>query len=296
MEEEGKQVLFSGCSHKGILNIADWFRPDVLIGGFHFMKLDVAKDAELLAEAANRLLSYPTRYFTGHCTGLAQYEFLREKWATGFRICPREAAWKSEAAWPENYLLSGAAGDFGGAAGRVSAKKCAGDQKQRVVFVGKGQNRPGERGNPVEKKFSSRGNGRLKRIRKELSSKGTDIQHQEHKTRAVRSARSLCQILIYFPEKGFAPQKETGQTGDRSPRAARQPAAGVRGAGRKSRRCRWSASAVCIRQQQKGRKSERQGNAKKYAEPADFLRFVGGGGGRNRSAYLRLFQKFRPVW
>lgn len=79
VEEEGKRVLFSGCSHKGILNIADWFRPDVLIGGFHFMKLDVAKDAELLAEAANRLLSYPTRYFTGHCTGLAQYEFLREK-------------------------------------------------------------------------------------------------------------------------------------------------------------------------------------------------------------------------
>lgn len=79
VEEEGKRVLFSGCSHKGILNIADWFQPDVLVGGFHFMKLDVKKDAAVLEEAAQRLLMYNTRYFTGHCTGMEQYRFLKER-------------------------------------------------------------------------------------------------------------------------------------------------------------------------------------------------------------------------
>ena len=39
IEEAGRRVLISGCSHKGILNIVDWFRPDVLVGGFHFSGL-----------------------------------------------------------------------------------------------------------------------------------------------------------------------------------------------------------------------------------------------------------------
>ena len=39
IEESGKRVLISGCSHKGIINIQEWFKPDVLIGGFHFYKL-----------------------------------------------------------------------------------------------------------------------------------------------------------------------------------------------------------------------------------------------------------------
>ena len=34
IEEQGKRVLISGCSHKGIVNIAHWFRPDMLVGGF----------------------------------------------------------------------------------------------------------------------------------------------------------------------------------------------------------------------------------------------------------------------
>ena len=44
-----KKILISGCSHKGIINIQNWFNPDVLIGGFHFMKLSVeTKDVEEL--------------------------------------------------------------------------------------------------------------------------------------------------------------------------------------------------------------------------------------------------------
>lgn len=79
IEEGSKVFLISGCSHKGILNIAGHFRPDVLFGGFHFMKLDPGTDADALSRAARGLLEYPTTYYTGHCTGLNQYAFLKEQ-------------------------------------------------------------------------------------------------------------------------------------------------------------------------------------------------------------------------
>lgn len=79
IQEAGKKILLSGCSHKGILNIMSWFEPDVLIGGFHFVKLDPAGDGrQELSRAAEALKRYHTRYFTGHCTGLDQYRFLKE--------------------------------------------------------------------------------------------------------------------------------------------------------------------------------------------------------------------------
>ena len=74
IEEQGKRILISGCSHKGILNIMDAFRPDILIGGFHFMKIT---EEEKLAEAAKKLLSFDTVYYTGHCTGQKQYDYLK---------------------------------------------------------------------------------------------------------------------------------------------------------------------------------------------------------------------------
>ena len=73
IEENGKRVLISGCSHKGILNIAEWFRPDVLVGGFHFSKLPLD---ETLAGYAKQLDGCPTTYYTCHCTGTAQFEFM----------------------------------------------------------------------------------------------------------------------------------------------------------------------------------------------------------------------------
>ena len=80
IEEAGKRILISGCSHKGIINLVSWFRPDVLIGGFHFMKLDtMGEDAAKLDAAAKTLLQFPTKYYTGHCTGLAQYDYLRQR-------------------------------------------------------------------------------------------------------------------------------------------------------------------------------------------------------------------------
>jgi len=86
--EGEKQVLISGCSHRGILNIAAAFEPDVLVGGFHFMKLDPALDADRrrLEHAAKALLAHKTLYYTGHCTGEAPYAFL--KGIMGERLMP----------------------------------------------------------------------------------------------------------------------------------------------------------------------------------------------------------------
>ena len=80
IQEQGKRVLISGCSHKGILNIMSWFTPDVLIGGFHFMKVDPAgAEHTVLDEAAQVLAQADTQYYTCHCTGLAQYEYLKAR-------------------------------------------------------------------------------------------------------------------------------------------------------------------------------------------------------------------------
>ena len=76
LEEEGKRILISGCSHKGIENIVKWFCPDVLVGGFHFMRLE---DVQVLKEKAAALLESPTVFYTGHCTGEMQYAVLKEE-------------------------------------------------------------------------------------------------------------------------------------------------------------------------------------------------------------------------
>ena len=77
-----KDVLFSGCSHKGILNIMSWCNPDILIGGFHFKDLDIEgtdseENKKELNKAAEILLKYKAKYYTCHCTGVPQYEYLK---------------------------------------------------------------------------------------------------------------------------------------------------------------------------------------------------------------------------
>ena len=74
IEENDKRTLISGCSHKGILNIMEWFKPDVLVGGFHFMKRPL--DATLIKDA-KRLDSFSASYYTCHCTGVEQYAFMQ---------------------------------------------------------------------------------------------------------------------------------------------------------------------------------------------------------------------------
>ena len=73
--EGEKRILFSGCSHRGILNIATEFSPRVLIGGFHFSKLPLD---DTLRGYAEILSSLPTTFYTCHCTGKEQYDFMKE--------------------------------------------------------------------------------------------------------------------------------------------------------------------------------------------------------------------------
>ena len=80
LNEGGKRILFSGCSHRGILNIMEHFKPDVLVGGFHFMKQEITGGRNaVLDNAAEKLSAYDCRYYTCHCTGYQQYLYLKER-------------------------------------------------------------------------------------------------------------------------------------------------------------------------------------------------------------------------
>lgn len=58
----------------------EWLHPDVLIGGFHFMKQEVAEGTNAVLDHAAAVLSgYGTEYYTCHCTGEVQYQYLKTK-------------------------------------------------------------------------------------------------------------------------------------------------------------------------------------------------------------------------
>ncbi len=76
IEEDEKRVLFSGCSHKGVVDIVSWFSPDIFIGGFHFSKIE---DTKTLDTALEKLLCGNTVYYTCHCTGIGQFEYMNNK-------------------------------------------------------------------------------------------------------------------------------------------------------------------------------------------------------------------------
>lgn len=75
IREKGMTVCFSGCSHKGIVNITRWIPSDVCIGGFHFMKQD--PQAETVREAARILSGSSTQFYTCHCTGGKQFDAMK---------------------------------------------------------------------------------------------------------------------------------------------------------------------------------------------------------------------------
>ncbi len=75
VEENGKRILISGCSHKGIINICEWFKPDILIGGFHFLKYPLDDKLKSYSEMLN---DYGTEFYTCHCTGTEQFEFMKK--------------------------------------------------------------------------------------------------------------------------------------------------------------------------------------------------------------------------
>lgn len=85
IREGEKTVCISGCAHRGVLNIMDWARPDVLVGGFHFKQLPVEAGGAL-DHAGQVLGAYPAVYYTGHCTGEPQFAYLKRQ--LGDRLCP----------------------------------------------------------------------------------------------------------------------------------------------------------------------------------------------------------------
>lgn len=75
IEVGGKRILFTGCSHKGILNIVNWIEADYVIGGFHFFKMELDKILEI---CASYLGTFACQFYTCHCTGVTQYEFMKQ--------------------------------------------------------------------------------------------------------------------------------------------------------------------------------------------------------------------------
>lgn len=75
IKENDRKILISGCSHKGIMDITEWFEPDYLIGGFHYSKLELNKK---LAEFAEFLDTFKTEFYTCHCTGTEQYNYMKK--------------------------------------------------------------------------------------------------------------------------------------------------------------------------------------------------------------------------
>lgn len=81
INEMNKKTLISGCSHKGILNILNFTNSkniDTLIGGFHFKGIEIDNIGKnTLNIIADELKKYKTQYYTCHCTGVCQYEYLK---------------------------------------------------------------------------------------------------------------------------------------------------------------------------------------------------------------------------
>lgn len=75
------RLLISGCSHRGIDNIMHWTKGERvthMAGGFH-LSATKPQDFPRLDSLAQELLSYEVEYFTGHCTGIEQYAYLKSK-------------------------------------------------------------------------------------------------------------------------------------------------------------------------------------------------------------------------
>ena len=79
IEEAGRRILISGCSHRGILNIATHFHPASLIGGPPLPPPHADPPDPTGAPP-------PPRFYTGHCTGAAATARLQQ--LLGDRLIP----------------------------------------------------------------------------------------------------------------------------------------------------------------------------------------------------------------
>ena len=86
VEEGGRHVLVSGCSHGGILNLMDAAEEligaplDAVVAGFHLMDPSggTVEDSGLTRAPPQGLPPRPARYLTFHCTGTDAFSLLRD--------------------------------------------------------------------------------------------------------------------------------------------------------------------------------------------------------------------------
>lgn len=90
VKDDSGLVVFTGCSHNGILNMLDAVVAQfpgqhikAIFGGFHQMDLpminSMAGSKEDVEELGRELLKYPVdKIFTGHCTGQKAYRILKD--------------------------------------------------------------------------------------------------------------------------------------------------------------------------------------------------------------------------
>ena len=64
--EGEKRIVLSGCSHRGVLNVIEWLKPDTFVGGCHFKWMT---EEGQIADGAQWLAEQNCDYYTGHCTG-----------------------------------------------------------------------------------------------------------------------------------------------------------------------------------------------------------------------------------
>jgi 7,8-dihydropterin-6-yl-methyl-4-(beta-D-ribofuranosyl)aminobenzene 5'-phosphate synthase len=89
IKEHGKLVVFTGCSHNGILNMLDTVAKEfkgapikAVIGGFHLVGPPpfnfMAGSKRDVEDLATSVLNYPVEVtYTGHCTGLKAFGVLK---------------------------------------------------------------------------------------------------------------------------------------------------------------------------------------------------------------------------
>ncbi len=86
VREEGKVYLFGGCAHRGIVNILRRGEelagkpPEAVFSGFHLTNPGLKRDEpeEYIRRVGSALARYPSRYYTGHCTGEGPYGILKK--------------------------------------------------------------------------------------------------------------------------------------------------------------------------------------------------------------------------
>lgn len=82
---EDKALLLAGCAHNGIVPIMQRCTellgraPDAVLGGFHLFSPGSGKTEpeEVIREIGQTLSQWPTRYYTGHCTGETAFAQLK---------------------------------------------------------------------------------------------------------------------------------------------------------------------------------------------------------------------------